>query len=128
VHLRDGVREPGAEFRPRRRRLGPARRGAVRADAGAARRRPAAAGMSTYLARLLTRRRVPGHPLHWTDIASYLYLACGVVLMFGPVLWLALSSFRTPAGLVEFPPRLLPVSQVAVTVPGQAEKLPLFRV
>lgn len=78
--------------------------------------------------RFLTRRRNPGQPLHWTDVASYLYLALGTLLMFGPVLWLLLSSFKTPAGLLEFPPTLLPLSQVEVTVPGQPNPLPLFKV
>ncbi|WP_145143583.1 carbohydrate ABC transporter permease [Roseomonas gilardii] len=78
--------------------------------------------------RFLARRRNPGQPLHWTDIASYLYLALGTLLMFGPVLWLLLSSFKTPAGLLEFPPTLLPLSQVEVTVPGQPNPLPLFKV
>lgn len=78
--------------------------------------------------RFLARRRNPGQPLHWTDIASYLYLAIGTLLMFGPVLWLLLSSFKTPAGLLEFPPTLLPLSQVEVTVPGQPNPLPLFKV
>ena len=31
--------------------------------------------------------------------------------MFGPVLWLVLSSFKTQARLLEFPPSLLPMSQ-----------------
>lgn len=82
----------------------------------------------TRVTRFMARRRHPGHPLHWTDVASYLYLALGVVLMFGPVVWLVLSSFKTPAGLLEFPPSLLPVSQVEVTVPGQPRPLPLFEV
>jgi alpha-1,4-digalacturonate transport system permease protein len=76
----------------------------------------------------LSRRREPGRPLHWTDVASYSYLALGVLLMFGPVVWLVLSSFKTPAGLLEFPPSLLPVSQVEVSVPGQPNPLPLFKV
>ena len=46
--------------------------------------------------------------MHWTDVAAYAYLALGVVLMFGPVLWLVLSSFKTQGGLLEFPPSLLP--------------------
>jgi len=75
----------------------------------------------------LTRRRAAGPRLHWTDFAAYSYLAFGVVLMFGPVLWLVLSSFKTPAGLLEFPPSLLPMSQLEVAVPGQAKPLPLFR-
>ena len=40
---------------------------------------------------LRQRRDGPGRPLHWTDVAAYIYLALGVVLMFGPVLWLVLS-------------------------------------
>jgi len=73
------------------------------------------------------RRNGPGRPLHWTDIAAYVYLALGVVLMFGPVLWLVLSSFKTQSALLEFPPSFLPFAQVEVTVPGQPQKLPLFR-
>lgn len=84
--------------------------------------------VATRALRFLARRRNPGQPLHWTDIASYLYLAIGTLLMFGPVLWLLLSSFKTPAGLLEFPPTLLPLSQVEVTVPGQPNQLPLFKV
>lgn len=80
------------------------------------------------LARLLgARRDGPGRPLHWTDIASYAYLAFGVVLMFGPVLWLVFSSFKTQSALLEFPPSLMPMAQVEVTVPGQPNPLPLFR-
>jgi alpha-1,4-digalacturonate transport system permease protein len=81
----------------------------------------------SLLTKLATARRHPGH-WHWTDVAAYAYLALGVVLMFGPVLWLALSSFKTQAGLLEFPPSLLPMSQKEVVVPGQAQPLPLFEV
>ena len=59
------------------------------------------------IATALTLRRGRGR-LHWTDLASYAYLLLGVVLMFGPVLWLVLSSFKTPSALLEFPPSLLP--------------------
>jgi alpha-1,4-digalacturonate transport system permease protein len=75
----------------------------------------------------LTLRR-GGHRLHWTDVASYAYLALGVILMFGPVLWLGLSSFKTQAALLEFPPSLLPTSQKQVAVPGFDTPLPLFSV
>jgi alpha-1,4-digalacturonate transport system permease protein len=75
----------------------------------------------------LTLRR-GGHRLHWTDVASYAYLALGVMLMFGPVLWLGLSSFKTQAALLEFPPSLLPTSQKQVSVPGFDAPLPLFSV
>ena len=74
------------------------------------------------------RRNGQGRPLHWTDVAAYVYLAFGIVLMFGPVLWLVMSSFKTQSALLEFPPSALPFAQVEVTVPGQPQKLPLFRV
>jgi alpha-1,4-digalacturonate transport system permease protein len=77
------------------------------------------------VARLLQIRRKSGR-WHWTDIAAYTYLALGVVLMFGPVLWLVLSSFKTQAGLLEFPPSLLPMSQREVAVAGFPQPLPLF--
>ena len=48
------------------------------------------------LARMLTARRGD-----WTDWACYAYLALGVALMFGPVLWLGISSLNCPAGLTE---------------------------
>ena len=48
-----------------------------------------------------------GHSrLHWTDWLSYAYLAIGLFLMFGPVLWLVMSSFKTEAALTEFGSRL----------------------
>ncbi|SEF83399.1 carbohydrate ABC transporter permease [Bosea lathyri] len=76
---------------------------------------------------LMLARRKAGR-WHWTDIAAYTYLAFGVVLMFGPVAWLVLSSFKTQAGLLEFPPSLLPMSQQEVMVPGNPQPLPLFEV
>ncbi len=76
---------------------------------------------------LLTQRRRPGR-LDWTDIVSYAYLTLGVVMMFGPVLWLALSSFKTPAALIEFPPSFLPAAQKTVAVEGHARPLELYRV
>ena len=62
------------------------------------------------------------------DILTYLYLGLGTLIMFGPVVWLVLSSFKTPAALVEFPPTLLPYSQKTVTVEGYDEPLPLYTV
>ena len=64
----------------------------------------------------------------WTDWLSWGYLLLGVLLMFGPVLWLVLSSFKTPAALNEFPPQLLPYGQKSVAIAGHAEPLPVYRV
>lgn len=65
----------------------------------------------------------------WTDWVSLAYLALGVLLMLGPVLWLFASSLKSEAGLIEYPPTLLPWEQVRVLVPGQrADGLPLFRI
>ena len=55
----------------------------------------------------LTRTR-GGRRLDWTDWVTYGYLTLGLFLMFGPVLWLVLSSFKTEGALTEFPPSLLP--------------------
>jgi alpha-1,4-digalacturonate transport system permease protein len=76
---------------------------------------------------LLTARRGVG-ALHLTDWLSYGFLLIGVVLMFGPALWLAASSFKTKAALQEFPPSFLPMGQKQVRVTGQEQPLPVFRV
>ncbi len=75
----------------------------------------------------LTRTR--GHKrADWTVYVSYAYLIMGIFLMFGPVLWVAMSSFKTQAQLQEFPPSFLPYGQVSVEVEGYEEPLPLYRV
>ncbi len=66
--------------------------------------------------------------LHITDLITYLYMALAVIIMFGPVLWLVLSSFKTSAEVVKFPPRLLPYKQETLVVEGYEEPLPLFDV
>jgi alpha-1,4-digalacturonate transport system permease protein len=66
--------------------------------------------------------------LDLSDYLSYLYLLLGTILMFGPVIWLVLSSFKPQAELLRFPPRLLPYRQETVTVPGYDEPLQLFEV
>jgi alpha-1,4-digalacturonate transport system permease protein len=52
----------------------------------------------------------------------------GVILMFGPVVWLLMSSFKTQAALIEFPPKFLPYAQQTVEVEGYDEPLPLYTV
>ncbi len=77
----------------------------------------------TFLTRTRGRNR-----LHFTDILTYLYLTLGTILMFGPVIWLVLSSFKTSAEVVKFPPRLWPYRQETAVVEGYDEPLPLFQV
>ncbi len=74
----------------------------------------------------LTATRGKNGKLHWTDWVSYGYLTLGVFLMFGPVLWLVISSFKTEADLQRFPPTLLPYAQETVQVDGYDNPLPLF--
>ena len=75
--------------------------------------------------KFLTRTR--GHKkLDWTDWVSYGYLFVGLFVMFGPVLWLVISSFKTQSGISEFPPSLLPYSQREVVVVGHDKPLPLY--
>jgi alpha-1,4-digalacturonate transport system permease protein len=59
---------------------------------------------------------------------TYLYMGLSVIILFGPVLWLVLSSFKTSAEVVKFPPRLLPYRQKTVDVDGYEEPLPLYKV
>ena len=77
------------------------------------------------MVRFLTRTRGQGR-LDWTDWLSYGYLFLGVLLMFGPVVWLVLSSFKTEAELQRFPPRILPVAQEEIAVPGYDDPLPAY--
>src|SRR5690348_9624739 len=80
--------------------------------------------------KFLTRTR--GHRrLDWTDWLSYVYLVLGLFLMFGPVLWIVMSSFKTQAALSEFPPSFLPFGQKTVKVDNpdaEGKRLPVFRV
>jgi alpha-1,4-digalacturonate transport system permease protein len=82
--------------------------------------------MST-ITEFLTRTRGRKGP-DFTDIVTYLYLALGTLVMFGPVVWLVLSSFKTSAEIATFPPRLLPYRQETVEVEGYDEPLPLYEV
>ncbi len=79
--------------------------------------------MANFLTRTHGRNR-----LDWTDWVSYAYLFVGLFMMFGPVLWLVMSSFKTESALSQFPPTFLPYSQKMVKVPGYDQALPLYTV
>lgn len=63
-----------------------------------------------------------------SDVATYLYLLLGTLLMFGPIIWLVISSFKDRTELLRFPPRFLPYQQESVTVPGYDDPLQMFTV
>jgi len=75
----------------------------------------------------LTRTRGRGR-LDWTDWFTYGYLTLGLFLMFGPVAWLVLSSFKTESAIIEFPPSLLPMGTKQVVVAGEGKPKPIYRV
>ena len=77
---------------------------------------------------LLGAKRGQHGRTHWTDVFTYVYLAFGIFLMFGPVIWLVLSSFKTSSALLEFPPTFLPLGQIEVQVEGYDKPLPLYDV
>lgn len=62
------------------------------------------------------------------SLCTYGYLLLGVIVMFGPVLWLVMSSFKSAGDIVRFPPRFLPYYQETVTVDGYDKPLPLYKV
>ena len=80
-------------------------------------------GVTTFLA-----RRRGGKFWHWTDILTWVWLIGGLVIMFGPAVWLTASSFKSPAQLAEFPPTVLPYVNKQVTVEGYDKPLNLFTV
>ena len=82
--------------------------------------------MSSILA-FLTRTR-GRKQLHVTDIMTYVYLGFSVVIMFGPVVWLIFSSFKSLGEINTFPPRLFPYQQDTVQVAGYDKPLPLYKV
>jgi alpha-1,4-digalacturonate transport system permease protein len=67
------------------------------------------ASVSEFLTRTRGAQDGSGR-LHWTDWASYGYLTFGIFLMFGPVVWLVMSSFKTEADLQRYPPPSCPTS------------------
>ncbi|MBV0911795.1 carbohydrate ABC transporter permease [Anianabacter salinae] len=73
-------------------------------------------------------RRRGGSGWHWTDIVTWVWLIGGTILMFGPALWLVSSSLKGPAQLAEFPPTLLPYTQITMPVEGFDNPLPLYTV
>jgi alpha-1,4-digalacturonate transport system permease protein len=48
--------------------------------------------------------------------------------MFGPVVWLIMSSFKSPIEISRFPPRFFPYTQQTVVLEGYEEPLQLFHV
>jgi alpha-1,4-digalacturonate transport system permease protein len=76
-------------------------------------------------ARFILRRK-GGKGWHWTDIVTWVWLIGGLVIMFGPAIWLVMSSFKTPAALAEFPPTILPYVTQEVRVEGYDNPLPLY--
>ena len=80
---------------------------------------------TSRIIKIATKKRYK-NKYHWTDYFSYFYLFLGVLLMFGPVVWLGLSSLKTLAGIQEYPPTILPLSQIQVNVEGYDKPLPIY--
>ncbi|MGV0877262.1 carbohydrate ABC transporter permease [Martelella sp. FLE1502] len=79
------------------------------------------------VSKFLFRRR-GGDGWHWTDIVTWVWLIGGLIIMFGPALWLVFSSFKSPAQLAEFPPTILPYVSQQVEVEGYDQPLNLYDV
>ena len=81
--------------------------------------------MFRFLTRLHGRSR-----FDITDVLSYLYLSAGVVVMFGPVLWLVMSSFKHPSLINKKPITFLPYRQDTVSIDDEdyQQALPVYDV
>ena len=66
--------------------------------------------------------------LSLTDIVTYAYLIVGIIVMFGPVLWLIMSSFKDESLIYAENPTFLPYRQTSVEIEGYAEPLILWDV
>ena len=73
-------------------------------------------------------RRQGGRRWTTTDVITYAFLIGGTIMMFFPVVWLAMSSFKPLPALSEVPPSFLPYHPVTVTLPGYDRPLPLLDV
>lgn len=80
-------------------------------------------GVWAFLGRRRGKRR-----FDITDILTYLYLFAGVLVMFGPVIWLVMSSFKDKSLLFEPKPTFLPYRQARVNLPGYDNELMLYDV
>jgi len=78
-------------------------------------------GIGRFLSRTSGQNR-----LDIKDFFTYAYLILGTLVMFGPVLWLVLSSFKDESLLFEA--TFLPYRQESVRIEGYDEPLPLFDV
>ncbi len=63
-----------------------------------------------------------------TDALTYAYLVIGTFVMFVPVLWLVMSSFKSQADLITSPETFLPYRAETIELPGYDKPLPLFDV
>ncbi len=79
--------------------------------------------VATFLTRTHGRNK-----LDWTDWVSYAYLLVGLFMMFAPILWLVMSSFKTESALSQFPPTFLPYTQKTIALKGFDTPLPLYSV
>ncbi|MFP4322821.1 MAG: fasciclin domain-containing protein, partial [Anaerolineales bacterium] len=75
----------------------------------------------TYLDRgnFLTRflgRRAGGRRINIQDTITYIYLIFGTLVMFGPVVWLVMSSFKDESLLFEENPTFLPYRQETLQI------------
>lgn len=77
--------------------------------------------------KFLTRRR-GGKRMDASDVISYIYLIAGTLVMFVPIIWLVISSFKPLEGIYEFPPTFLPYKQESVKIEGYDQPLPLYDV
>ncbi len=82
--------------------------------------------VETWLDFLTLRRG--GKRFTWVDVFTYSYLFIGTFVMFGPVVWLVMSSFKPLSALYEASPSFLPYATQTVQVEGYDTPLELYDV
>lgn len=79
---------------------------------------------SADVSAFLTRRRGVKR-LDWTDWLAYGYLTLGMLIVVVPILWMFVSSLKSPRALVENDPRILPYEQI-VTKSAEGRDVTVF--
>jgi alpha-1,4-digalacturonate transport system permease protein len=85
------------------------------------------AALGADVLRFLFRRKGRGR-FNGSDFMTYAFLIIGTLIMFVPVLWVVMSSFKSSARLADTPPSFFPLRDETIMVVGYEAPLTLIDV
>ncbi|WRP17608.1 carbohydrate ABC transporter permease [Carboxydochorda subterranea] len=87
----------------------------------------AAEGLGLHPSPVAPARLASRRPPLWSDLLSYAALVLGTLVMFGPVLWVVVSSFKVPSELYRVPATFLPEQWVFSNYTDALRQFPFVR-